>query len=69
MVGGGGGEGYLGTHCETDPKSGGGESRDRRSSGDHPIPLISGAMGLKGPALTLWPLKQDMKSLSQAKYR
>ena len=48
----------LGTHCEPDPKSGGGESRDRKA-----LKLWSGGTSLKGHALTLWPLKQDMQSL------
>ena len=35
----------------------------------HTRQFWSGGTSLKGHALTLWPLKQDMKSLLQAKYR
>ena len=35
----------------------------------HTLKFWSDGTSLKGHALTLWPLKQDMKSLLQAKYR
>ena len=35
----------------------------------HTLKLWSSGTSLKGHALTLWPLKQGMKSLLQAKYR
>ena len=35
----------------------------------HTLEFRSGGKSLKEHALTLWPLKQDMKSLLQAKYR
>ena len=35
----------------------------------HTLKFWSGGTSLKGHALTLWPLKQEMKSLLQAKYR
>ena len=46
---GGGGRGgvlasSLGTHCETDPESGGGD-KQRQKSSDRPIPLYTRAVG------------------------
>ena len=60
----------LGTHCEPDPKSGGSESRDRGVV-TAPYPSILERWDIsKGACFNiLWPLKQDIKSLLQAKYR
>ena len=51
----------FGTYCEKDPGSGGGDSRNRRMV---TLNFWSGRPSLKGHALTLWPLKQDMKGLT-----